>query len=274
MNYTVLGAGGFIGGALKSALLARGIEPFCPGRSDIIDTRNLGTVFYCIGLTADFRQRPFDTIEAHVTLLNHLLRTADFKRLIYLSSTRVYAGLEGLVDESATLHVNPNNSSDLYNLSKLMGESACLQSGREAVVARISNVVGPDFSSPNFIFDLIRDALSKGIICLRSSPESSKDYIRLEDAVEALIAIALLPSPKPIYNIASGRNITNSQICETIAAATKCAVSYPDDSPLLDFPLICTAKARNDLRLLPKPLLNTIEDLANQSRTTKKGDKL
>jgi len=28
-----------------------------------------GHVIYCIGLTADFRQKPFETIEAHVSKL-------------------------------------------------------------------------------------------------------------------------------------------------------------------------------------------------------------
>ncbi len=52
---------------------------------------DLGHAFYCIGLTADFRSRPFETIEAHCGLLKEVLSGSRFSSFVYLSSTRVYA---------------------------------------------------------------------------------------------------------------------------------------------------------------------------------------
>src|SRR5919197_813364 len=64
---TVLGASGFIGGHLAKHFRALGYECLTPGRNEpsLYET-DLGDVIYAIGLTADFRQRPLDTIEAHV----------------------------------------------------------------------------------------------------------------------------------------------------------------------------------------------------------------
>lgn len=177
MICTVLGSSGFIGKHVAAMLRTQGSSPYCPDKCEDLRGRKLGIVFYCIGLTSDFREQPLATVDAHVCLINRLLQEAIFDRIIYLSSTRVYAGLNGIVSEDAELRVNPNSFSDLYNLSKIMGESACLHSGRDAVVVRLSNVVGYDFSSNNLLFDLIRDACDKGDIILRSAPESSKDYI-------------------------------------------------------------------------------------------------
>jgi nucleoside-diphosphate-sugar epimerase len=269
MICTVLGARGFIGRQVAAVLQTHGFSPYCPDKVEDIGRRSLGIVFYCIGLTADFRERPLDTVEAHVCLLNRLLLEANFDRMIYLSSTRVYAGLHGIVGEGADLRVNPNSFSDLYNLSKIMGESACLHSGRDAVVVRLSNVVGSDFSSNNFLFDLIREACDNGYIILRSALESSKDYILVGDGVNALIAIAAHPAPRPIYNVASGRNLTNFQVCETIARVADCDWEVSVGAPLLDFPCINVSRAQQDLGLVSGDVLALIEKLVYQYRTTK-----
>ena len=93
-GWTIIGAGGFIGGRLTQALRARGEAVYAPSREDRdLFERDLGRVFYCAGLTGDFAVRPFDTVEAHVTLLAQVLAKARFERLIYLSSTRLYDSL-------------------------------------------------------------------------------------------------------------------------------------------------------------------------------------
>jgi len=63
----------------------------CPTRDESLDGRDLGHIIYCIGITADFRRRPHDTITAHVTKLQEVLTRTSFESLVYLSSTRVYS---------------------------------------------------------------------------------------------------------------------------------------------------------------------------------------
>src|SRR5215204_2623584 len=88
--FTILGASGFIGSRLAKRLGALGLEYQGVGRHDVLPAASLGNVIYCIGLTADFRSRPFDTVEAHVCKLLHVLRNCEFDLLLYLSSTRLY----------------------------------------------------------------------------------------------------------------------------------------------------------------------------------------
>ena len=101
MKAAVFGAQGFVGRHLTDYLRGAGWEVLALGRGD--ETwrgQALGHVFYCIGLTADFRTRPFDTLEAHVSLAAEILREAAFDSFLYCSSTRVYAGCER-AEESA-----------------------------------------------------------------------------------------------------------------------------------------------------------------------------
>src|SRR5579884_2277402 len=114
MNATVIGAQGFIGSHLVSYLGEIGAAVFAPRKGDpAILSEPLGHVFYCAGLTADFRQKPFETIRAHVAYLLDVLQRAHYESLLYLSSTRVYPGATaGREDE--TLRVNPCDPSDLY----------------------------------------------------------------------------------------------------------------------------------------------------------------
>ena len=129
MKFTVLGATGFIGSHLVRHLVQEGHEVWSPAKNEqSIFSNPLGHAFYCVGLTADFRQKPFDTLRAHVGLLGDILEHADFTTLTYFSSTRVYFRNEQ-TSEDDSLVVVPNDPSDLYNLSKLAGESLCWSCG-------------------------------------------------------------------------------------------------------------------------------------------------
>jgi nucleoside-diphosphate-sugar epimerase len=185
MSWTVLGASGIIGRRLTAHLRSVGHIVDTPGRNDDnLYRRPLGHVIYAIGLTADFRQRPYDTVNSHVSVLAELLQQGNFESLLYLSSTRVYARAAG-GSEDSPLPVLSQDPSDLYNLSKLMGESLCLQDARAGIrVARLSNVVGGDNAeSANFLPSLVREARS-GRIVLQTAMDSVKDYIHIDDVVD------------------------------------------------------------------------------------------
>jgi nucleoside-diphosphate-sugar epimerase len=260
MNYTVLGATGFIGSHLVRALRDAGHDVYAPIKGDkTIFERPLGHVLYCIGLTADFRSRPFDTVRAHVSVLADVLEKADFDSLVYLSSTRVYArGASG--KESASLAVDVSDPSDLYNLSKLTGESLCRSCNRPNVkVARLSNVIGRDHHSDNFLFALVREALS-GRIELQSDPDSEKDYILLDDVVSLLPRIAA-EGKGWLYNVASGTNIAHRDIVDALVKLTGCEVAVRPGAPRISFPDINIDPLRNEFAFSPAPLLPNIPDL-------------
>ena len=92
MKFTIFGSRGFIGSNLLQKLKHSNVECYTPDiHNNEILKENLGHVIYAIGLTADFRERQFDTVEAHVCLLHDLLKNATFDSFLYLSSTRVYS---------------------------------------------------------------------------------------------------------------------------------------------------------------------------------------
>jgi nucleoside-diphosphate-sugar epimerase len=235
MKFTILGASGYIGRHLCEALAAQGFDVFAPRRNDPrIFTEPLGHVIYAIGLTADFRSKPFDTVAAHVSVLADVLQKANFSSLLYLSSTRVYSGAAE-TSELTSFSVSPKNPSDLYNISKLMGESLCLNSGRRNVkIARLSNVVGEENPGSELFFYALLQEARQGKVTLRTHPDSSKDYIALNDVLNILPRIAQ-QGKASIYNVASGRNISNGELIKSLALLTKCQVEIMADAPLYDF---------------------------------------
>lgn len=257
MKATVLGARGFIGSTLAAALGRDGVDCWEPMRGESLVGRDLGTVFYCIGITADFRSRPLDTVEAHVSHLQSLLRESKFERLVYLSSSRVYKRLkEG--QEDVVLSGQPADPDDLYDISKMMGESLALSAGKNALVVRLSNVVGPGMGDTNFLGAVLAEAKRCGKVTMRSGPRSAKDYIWIDDVIAGLRAIAKLGSGS-IYNLASGVNCTNAQIASVLADAGV-KVEMEVGAPETVFPTISIAKLTREIGFSPRPVLPLLSE--------------
>ena len=251
---TVLGASGFIGHRLNERLGKLTLERYAPARDEGLSGKHLGDVIYCIGLTSDFRSRPFDTVEAHVCKLLEVLRDCDFDSLLYLSSTRLYGAGEDSTTEENALRVAPPNPGDLYNISKAMGESIALNCGRRTRVARISNVYGGDFTSDNFLSTIIKEAIGKRMIVLQTSAASAKDYVSVDDVVNGLIQITTTGSER-IYNLASGVNVSNGELVENLRSLTGCAIEFSPTAPTISFPPINIERMQNEFNYQPSRVL-------------------
>lgn len=251
-RFTVLGSRGFIGSHLVEWLCRQGHRVYAPDRIDAeVLARPHGHILYGIGLTADFRTRPLATMQAHVCLLRELLESAEFESLTYLSSTRVYQGAEA-THEEAMLRVCPQRPDDLYALSKLAGEALCLHGGRQQVkVARLSNIVGLRKDRDLFIDQLLHDIVTHGALTLRSAPASSKDYLWIEDAVEAIAGLAQSPH-SGCFNLASGENVSNQTLLDHLHAHFEFRHTFADAAPVLDFPPIDVQKIGAALSFRPQ----------------------
>ena len=126
---TILGATGFVGRRLQARLTAEGWDVFAPAKGDkSLFGRDMGVVFYCAGLTADYDRRPFETVEAHASLVSELIQAGRFEQIIYLSSTRLYDGQAAeALDETAPLLFDPADPRRVYDLSKALGENLIAQ---------------------------------------------------------------------------------------------------------------------------------------------------
>lgn len=245
MKFSILGGSGFVGGALVKKMRAMGHEVFSPNRDELADCLrnsqwNWGHLIYCIGLTSDFRVRPFDTVTSHVTLLNDILRKDVFESITYLSSTRVYSDLFG-GEEDSQLNIHPQDGGSIYNLSKLMGESLCLNATERGRVVRLSNVYGWSPNSSDFLSSVISDCCKYGKVRLLTGPASEKDYVSLLDVLDWLPEISLRGRFGEIYNLASGENTSNDQIasCLTIKG---CDAYFDPSASIFKFPTINVSK--------------------------------
>lgn len=266
MKYTVLGAGGFIGSHLLHHLKSLGKDCHAPGKSDsAVFSEHLGHVFYCIGLTADFRERPLNTVRAHVCVLADLLERARFESLLYLSSTRVYAN-SSRATEDVLLGANTESSSDYYNLTKMTGESLCFASGRAGVqVARLSNVYGADLASSNFLASVIRDAIDRGEVKLGISLNSEKDYVSVNDVVRLLPAIAE-GGKERIYNVAAGRNISNRELFGSLSKITGCRVGVAEGALTVRYPVIDIGRVQREFGFAPAKILDELQGMVGHFR--------
>ena len=218
MKYTIIGGRGYIGQHLFSALKSKSNEVYLPEKGAYSDLDvELGVVFYCAGLTADYSKRVFDTVDAHVTLLSQILKFSKFDRLIYLSSTRLYDKNPNiLAREKDDLLVNPFLLRDIYDISKILGENLCITAGQnKCVVARLSNVFGFDTASSGFLSLLLKECLKSRNIVIDSSPSYLRDYIYIDEVIRCLLSISE-SQENGIFNVASGVNISNLEIAEIL----------------------------------------------------------
>jgi nucleoside-diphosphate-sugar epimerase len=261
---TVLGASGFIGSHLTAVLRRRGFDVVTPARNADLSRQDLGTVFYCIGLTGDASRRPFDTVEAHMEQLSAVLRLCRFEQLVYLSSTRLYRGAP-TGNENETLRIDPRDPGRLFNLSKAAGEALVAESERPARIARLSNVYGPDWESENFLPTIVCAACREGVVTLRDAPESAKDYVHVQDAVDALIHIAL-EGTRPLYNVASGSNVTHGELATGLRRLTGCTVEVGPQPRTIVFPGIDIARLTAELPFAPRRVLADLPWLVDSCR--------
>lgn len=262
--YTVIGATGFVGARLTGALRADGSEVYAPAR-DAADlfSRPLGRVFYCAGLTADYLQRPFDTVEAHVTLLARLLRDADLERLVYLSSTRLYDSLaDGPGAEDRSLVLDPAEPRHLYDFSKGLGESLCLtQSDGRASVARLSCVFDDAPGAPGFLPQWIDRARREREIRLASGTGYVRDYIHLDDTVAALRAI-LDDGTSQVVNVASGENLSNADLAGAFERHGR-RVIFERETPRQAAP-VCDVARLHALGARPRSALDVLDAILRE----------
>jgi nucleoside-diphosphate-sugar epimerase len=272
-RFTIIGAQGFIGSYLSEHLEQSGHDVARPARGEPL-MREPSHIVYCVGVTADFRSRPYDTVTAHISYLADILGRTRPLSFLYLSSTRVYKGGDS-GDEAATLALRPADPDDLYNATKIAGEALCLAQPNEAVrVVRLSNVYGPRMHADHrprheFLAAVIREAVQTGRVRLGTALDSEKDYVAIEDVVRAIERVALYGRHR-LYNLASGRNLTHRAIAERLSALTGCTVTVSHDARRISYPTIDTLRIADEFRdsdpWLPSSLLDGMPALVAAAR--------
>lgn len=238
-NVVIFGASGFIGGYLNQYLEKMGFKNVSTPalRQEIPKRRIFDIGFWCIGKTANFRDSTIETLDAHVNLLNAVLSNNEFGRFVLLSSTRVYQW-SGDTHPSAPITLQPSMTDDLYNISKLLGESLVTQHLPEkSLILRVSNILGPAEETRNtFIGQLLR-AIEKGTLILDTTLDSEKDYLWISSAIQQIYEQGF-SEKTGVLNIGGGQNISNEEWIAALERKFQFCWSVSDIAKRTIFPRI------------------------------------
>ncbi len=270
---TVVGAAGFIGRALSQHLRGQGFEVHEAARDHQrwLDGP-LGHVFYCAGLTADYAQRPHDAVQAHVVAAQR--RAADgpirFAGVpVVDASVRRLAGRRAQTKPRA-LALDPRQPRHLYDLSKALGESLCQAAGGgRARVARLSCVYRDADDADGFLPQLLRGVPQALAMAESATPprlhidttlHATRDYVHLDDVLAALVLIATRGT-QPLYNVASGRNLSNRELFARLRELSGCEIVAQRQHMARPSPRIDISRLRREFAWRPGCLLDKLADL-------------
>ncbi len=151
-------------------------------------------------------------------------RDAQVKRIIFTSSGAVY----GEQREQPVREAAPVQPDTPYAVSKVASEQYVRAIGRlwgiETCILRIFNVYGPGQPLPPshapVISRFLRQAITGGSVVLFGNGAQSRDFLYIDDAVDALVrASRLAIIPQPVMNVGSGIEVTIAALVDTIEEA-------------------------------------------------------
>jgi UDP-glucose 4-epimerase len=140
--------------------------------------------------------------------------------LVYISTAHV-SGNSPQLPLKETQVCNPQS---LYATSKYVGELYCKHFARQGlpvVILRLFNVYGPNQSYGFVIPDLLRRVYQApykgGIVDILGPREDSRDFIYVEDVVNAILKAIENKPRDEIINVGSGVETTTQKLCQIIA---------------------------------------------------------
>lgn len=259
MKALVTGGAGFIGSHLVDYLVKQGVDvvvvdDLSMGNVDNIKNRNLVTIYIedvrnekfmqellrqekfdyvyflaAVASVADSIERPSETHEInHNAVLNTLefIRTENLpiKQFLFTSSAAVYGNLPGLPKQEDS-RVDPLSP---YAIDKYATERYVLAYGElynlPTVCVRFFNVYGPS-QNPNSpysgVLSILTDCLENDKpFTLYGDGLQTRDFVYVEDVIQALWLITTKEANHQVFNIANGHEFTLNNIINTYEEVT------------------------------------------------------
>ena len=126
-------------------------------------------------------------------------------------------------------------------------------------MARLSNLFGVPAPSQSFLSAVLAEARRTGRVTFRTAPEAEKDYLDVDSAVLALIAIAVSGRAR-LYNVASGQNVSNGALAETLASLG-IACHFEPNAPAMRFSLLSVERLAREFGHAPQSVLAALPAL-------------
>ena len=192
------------------------------------------------------------------------MRATGIKRVVLASSGTVY----GEQPRQPVYEEMTPNPLAPYAVSKIAAEYYISTLGRlydiESVALRLFNVYGPGQivspSHPPVIPQFIRQILGGGSVVVNGNGEQTRDFVFVEDVVEALITASTAKNVnRQIINVGSGQEYSINQLVRIIEQITgqKAAVLYNEQESGGTTRLVADlGRAKRLLGYLPKTSLS------------------
>ncbi|MBE3037686.1 MAG: NAD-dependent epimerase/dehydratase family protein [Chloroflexi bacterium] len=254
MRIFITGVAGFLGSALANRLVrsghsVRGLDDLSTGdpdallpdihftRGDINDRPKLWTLLQevdCVYHLAArvlvpesvLYPRDYNTVNVGGTVtLMEAMRDVGVRRVVFTSSGAIY-GDQAIQPVGEDAIPNPRSP---YAVSKLAAEYYIRTIGAlygiETVCLRVFNVYGPGQQMPPVhapvIPNFLRQASLNGTLVLSGDGNQTRDYVYINDVVNAMLAAATEPGAnQAIVNVGSGKDISVRELVHLVLEVT------------------------------------------------------
>ena len=236
------GATGLIGSALVKRLSVDGVSLICPVRNidkarsmfeeDVVNKVNwvetslevylaqlkdsFNYIIHCASPTASkyFVEKPVETMLFNTGTTTSLLeycRNHKVKGMVYLSSLESYGTVlddNKAISEDFQGYVDPMETRSSYNMAKRMCESLCHAYAKEydipVKVVRLTQTISPYINDNDMrVFaQFARHAANGEDIELHTEGTAARQYIYIDDAVEAILYVLCKGKAGEAYNAA------------------------------------------------------------------------
>jgi len=165
-----------------------------------------------IAITPQFKQGRADYAEKITQLVSAAQQRGLVQRIILLSSTAIYHGLEGNVDEENSLNFSTEKV-QVFNTAEQtvlnFSKQEAKQDSKQGTVIRLAGLVGPERHPGKFI--LANKTLSNST--------APVNLIHQQDAVGLIESLMQINSPQGIFNGVSDTHINKEQYYQVAAKA-------------------------------------------------------
>lgn len=239
----ITGATGLIGSALVKRLAEEDTNILCPVRSldkakAMFDSETFAVVkwietsieellkettddydyiIHCASPTASkyFVSNPVETLSFNIATTTAIMEYAkkhNVKGVLFLSSLESYGTVtEGdrLIDEDYQGYVNPLEVRSSYNIAKRTCECICHAYSQEynvpVKVVRLTQIISSKVAQEDMrvYAQFARSAAREEDIILHTEGTSARQYLYIDDAVEALITVLMKGNSGEAYNVAN-----------------------------------------------------------------------
>jgi UDP-glucose 4-epimerase len=196
-------------------------------------------VFHLAASVGNKRSIDYPIIDAEINVLGTLqvleaARKEGVRKIVASSS----AGIFGELKTMPIKEDHPVEPDSPYGCTKLCEEKLCLAYAKlyaiEAVCLRYFNVYGPNQRYdaygnviPIFVFRMLRNEKLQ----VYGDGEQTRDFVHVNDIVQANIKAADSIGVNGAFNIASGKNVTINKLVEIITKGNKTKVEYGPKRP-------------------------------------------